>query len=145
MKDEGSRPPPAPVHTSVPAPEPVPAPLVAPLTAPSTPLRDLRERTTAYALRVMAVCEALPRTRVGGLVANQLLRAGTSVGAQYREAFRARSKAESISKIESSLQELEESSFWLEIIARREMLKPERLAGLHREAAELTAILVTCV
>jgi four helix bundle protein len=72
------------------------------------------------------------------------VRAGTSVGAQYREAFRARSKAESISKIESSLQELEESSYWLELIVRYRMLNARRLAALRKEANELT-ILVTCV
>jgi four helix bundle protein len=102
--------------------------------------RNLRERTTAYALRVMTVCDSLPRTRSG-----KLRHPDTSFGPQYREAFRARSKAESISKIESSLQELEESSYWLEIIARRKMLNPRRLVPLLKEAGELTAILVTCV
>src|SRR5580765_1235512 len=106
--------------------------------------KDLRERTTEFALRVMSVCDALPRSRSGNLAAYQLTRAGTSVGAQYREAYRARSRAESISKIESTLQELEESSYWLEIIAKRKMLNPGRLSPLQKEADELTAILVTC-
>src|SRR5258708_35746969 len=107
--------------------------------------KDLRERTTAFSLRVMSVCVALPRTRSGNLAAGQLIRAGTSVGAQYREAYRARSMAESISKIESTLQELEESSYWLEIIARKKMLNERKLSLLRKEADELTAILVTCV
>ena len=75
----------------------------------------------------------------------QAFRAGTSVGAQYREAFRSRSDAELISKIESTLQELDETSYWLELLAESAVVKPPRLAALRKEADELTAIFVTSV
>jgi four helix bundle protein len=74
-----------------------------------------------------------------------LLRAGTSVGAHYREATRSRSTAEFVSKLEAGLQELEESGYWLELLAEGELVAGRRLAPLQREVEELTAALVACV
>jgi four helix bundle protein len=88
---------------------------------------------------------ALPRTTIGQVIGKQLLRSGTSVGAHYREGTRSRSDAEFISKIEGGLQELEETSYWLELLGESGTLNPERLADLQEEANELAAILVTCI
>ncbi len=107
--------------------------------------KDLRQRTKAFAIRIMRVCDAFPRTRSGNIVANQLVRSGTSPGAQYRECVHFRSSAEALSKMLSALQELEETVYWLEIIVDSRMLGARRLASLQREAQELTAIFMTCV
>lgn len=106
---------------------------------------DLRERTKAFALRIIRLYVALPKRQEAFVLGKQLLRSGTSVGAHYREATRARSTAEFISKLEGGLQELEETAYWLELLAEAEIVKPERLTSLREEADELTAILVACV
>jgi four helix bundle protein len=108
-------------------------------------VRDLRERTTSLALRVMAVCDALPNSRAANVIAYQLLKAGTSPGAQYREGIRSRSDAELISKMESALQELEETAYWLELLVARGLVTEKKLAPLQQEVNEVTAIFVTCV
>ena len=77
--------------------------------------------------------------------AGQLLRSGTSVGAQYREATRAKSNADFISKSEGSLQELEESEYWLELLAESGFVPEERLAAVERETGELKGIFVSIV
>ena len=79
------------------------------------------------------------------MLGKQLLRSGTSVGAHYHEATRARSNAEFISKLEGGLQELEETSYWLKLIIDSGIVKEERLVELCKEADELAAILVTSV
>jgi len=106
--------------------------------------RDLRERTKAFALRIIRLYSSLPKTTLAQVLGKQILRSGTSVGAHYREAHRARSTAEFISKIEGGLQELEETGYWLELLADSEVVPARRLAGLREEADELTAILVAC-
>jgi four helix bundle protein len=108
-------------------------------------LIDLKTRTKAFALRVIRLYSALPQTTVGQVIGKQLLRSATSVGAHYREGIRSRSNAEFISKLEVGLQELEETSYWLELLGESGTLKPERLADLQKEADELAAILVTCI
>jgi len=75
----------------------------------------------------------------------QVLRAGTSVGSHCREAYRSWSKAELVSKLETALQELDETSYWLELIADSKIMSPRRLAPLVAEADELTRVLVACV
>ena len=88
---------------------------------------------------------ALPRRAAGGVLGLQLLRSGTSAGAQYREAQRAKSDADFISKIEGALQELDETQYWLELIGEAKILEAKRLASLHQETDELIAIFVTIV
>src|SRR5215207_10098292 len=105
-------------------------------------LPDLKIRTKQFALRIIRLFGALPHTTEAQVIGRQVLRSGTSVGAHYREAHRARSNAEFISKIEGGLQELEETSYWLELIADAGILPQPRLTGLCKEAEELTAILV---
>ena len=108
------------------------------------PVSDLRERTKSFALRVVRLYGALPKTTEAQVMGKQVLRSGTSVGAHYREACRARSDAEFISKIEGGLQELEETTYWLELLVESSIVSKERLSDLMAEANELTAILVTC-
>ena len=106
---------------------------------------DLGTRTKRFALRVIRLYSALPKTTEAQIIGKQLLRSGTSVGAHYREGIRSRSDAEFISKIEGGLQELEESIYWMELLVESGIIKTERLNELMKEADELTAILVTCV
>lgn len=113
-------------------------------TGAGMPLEDLRVRTKKLAIRIIRLYCALPKTTEAQVVGRQLLRSGTSVGAHYREATRARSTAEFISKIEGGLQELDETLYWLELLVEGEMISQRRLADLINEANELTAILVTC-
>jgi four helix bundle protein len=108
-------------------------------------LQDLRTRTKRYALRIIRVCSSLPAQSAGDVIGRQLLKAGTSVGAHYREAIRGRSTAEFISKIEGGLQELEESRYWMELLGESGIMQPKRLCDLDGEANELTAIMVACV
>ena len=107
--------------------------------------RALTDRVKAFAVRVVRLCATLPRSNVARVLGNQVLRSGTSVGAHCREAFRSRSNAELISKLEVALQELDETSYWFELLMECEIVTPARLTPLHAEANELTAILVTSV
>lgn len=106
---------------------------------------DLKTRTKAFALRIIRLYIALPKSTEAQVIGKQLLRSGTSVGAHYREGLRARSDAEVISKIECGLQELEETQYWLELLAESGIVPQKHLTSLLQEADELTAILVTCV
>ena len=107
--------------------------------------RDLKERKKTFAIRVIRLYGALPKTTEAQVIGKQVLRSGTSVGAHYREATRARSNAEFISKVEGGLMELEETGYWLELLADAEIVTPERLHSLRDETEQLTAILVACV
>ncbi|PYS45176.1 MAG: four helix bundle protein [Acidobacteria bacterium] len=104
---------------------------------------DLETRTTDFALRVIKLYSALPKTTEAQVLGKQLLRSGTSVGAHYREAKRAKSALDFISKIEGALQELDETCYWLELIERSGLMSARRLISLQTEAVELTKILVT--
>lgn len=107
-------------------------------------MSDLRDRTKQFALRIIKLYSALPKATHAQVIGKQILRSGTSVGAQYREAYRCRSDAEYIAKIESALQELEETAYWLELMAEGKVMSPDRMAPLRQETDELTAILVAC-
>ena len=76
---------------------------------------DLKQRTKQFALRIIHLYSALPKSTPSQVIGKQLIRSGTSAGAHYREASRARSTAEFVSKIEGGLQELEETSYWIEL------------------------------
>jgi four helix bundle protein len=107
--------------------------------------RDLKERTKKFALRIIKLYSALPRRGDAQVLGTQILKSGTSVGAHYREACRAKSDADFISKLEGGLQELDETAYWLELIGESGILPLKRLKALQSEAEELTAILVTIV
>src|SRR5436305_349477 len=102
---------------------------------------DSRSRTKAFALRVIALYETLPRSGSAQVLGH--LRSGTSVGANYREACRARSNAEFVSKIGDSLKELDDTSYWLELLADSGAVSPKKLALLLDETSQLTAILTS--
>jgi four helix bundle protein len=104
---------------------------------------DLKIRTKDFAIRIIKLYASLPKTTEAQVLGKQLLRSGTSVGAQYREAQHAKSDADLISKIEGSLQELEESSYWLELIEEMQLFPREKLESIQCETKELTAIFVT--
>jgi len=104
----------------------------------------MKERTKGFALKVVRLYASLPKSVVAQTLGKQVLRSGTSVGAHYREAIRSRSDAEYISKVEGALQELEETGYWLELLADSEVCQVEAAAALRREADELTAMFVSC-
>ena len=106
---------------------------------------DLRERTTEFALRIVRMYKSLPKTTEAQILGKQALRSGTSVGAQFRESQRAKSDADFINKLESVLQEADETAFWLELLVRAEIVPAKRLEALRKETDELIAILVTIV
>ena len=98
-----------------------------------------------FAMRVLEVVDALPKSVKGRNVSDQLCRAGTSVAANYRAARRAKSPSDFISKMGTVEEETDEVLFWLELIVRAGMLPETRLAGLMREADELLAITVSSI
>jgi four helix bundle protein len=103
---------------------------------------DLKNRTKAFALRIMKLVEAVPASTAGTTVGRQIIRSGTSVGANYRAACRARSRAEFAAKIGVVIEVADETAFWLEMIVGSGLLPESRVHDLAREADELTAILV---
>jgi four helix bundle protein len=105
---------------------------------------DLKVRTKVFALAVIRLYINLPKSTEAQVLGKQVLRSGTSVGAHYREAMRARSTAEFASKVGGGLQELEETCYWLELLKDSEIVAGSVLQPLIHEADELTAILVTC-
>ena len=105
--------------------------------------RDLRERTKQYALGLIRLFASLPRDAVSQVLGRQALRSGTSVGANYREAFRARSKVEFVAKLGDCLKELDETAYWLELLREGAGLSGEKTARLEDETGQLLAILTT--
>ncbi len=107
---------------------------------------DLTRRTRRrFALAVIRLFVALPRSTVSYVLGRQLLRSGTSVGAHYREARRAKSNADFVSKIEGALQEPDETGYWLELLREAGITKSETVERLIAESDELIAIFVSIV
>ena len=106
---------------------------------------DLKARTKDYALSIVRLFAELPKRTETQVIGQQLLRSGTSVGAQYREGTRAKSNADFISKLEGSLQELEESEYWLELLGESGFVPEDRLASVKKETGELKGIFVAIV
>ncbi len=109
------------------------------------PPRELRGRTKEFALRIIHLYASMPKTTEAQVIGKQMLRSGTSVGAHYREAHRSKSTADFISKIEGALQELDETAYWLELLAEGQIVPAAKLAELQKEADELIAIFVASV
>ena len=105
--------------------------------------RELQDRTKRFALRVLNLVDALPRTAAGRAISMQLVRAATSVGANYRSACRARSRAEFAAKLGIAVEEADETLYWLELVRDGKILPENKLSHLLKEADELTAILVS--
>lgn len=103
---------------------------------------ELKQRTKQFALRVMTLVGALPEDVVGRAIGNQLVRSGTSVGANYLSACRGRSTAEFVAKVGVVVEEADESGYWMELIIGGQLLAANRIKPLLKEADELTAIMV---
>jgi len=103
---------------------------------------ELAARTKAFALRIIRLVASLPRSREADILGRQLLRAGTSIGANYREARRGRSKADFLAKIGICLQEADESLYWLDLLGDSGIVRRDLIADLRSEANELVAIFV---
>jgi four helix bundle protein len=101
---------------------------------------QLKERTKAFALRIIRVFQSLPDTKQAQIIGTQLLRSGTSVGANYRAVCRARSRADFIAKLGIVIEEADESAYWIELLISTGLIKQEKLNDLLQEAHELTAI-----
>lgn len=106
---------------------------------------DLRERTSDFALRIINLFTSLPKVTTAQVIGKQLLRSGTSVGANYREAYRARSSAEFRAKLGICIQELEETAYWLELLIRAEIIPDNKLSNLQDETNQLIAIFTTII
>lgn len=106
---------------------------------------ELKQRTKPFALRVIRLTDSLPRRMSADVLGRQLLRSATSVAANYRSACRAKSRADFISKMGPVEEEADESALWLELTGESSLMKPAKLAALHQEAEELTAIAVTSI
>jgi four helix bundle protein len=105
---------------------------------------DLKQRTKTFALSIITLYSELPLNKpVGQVLGNQLLRSGTSVGANYREASRSRSDAEFTAKCGDSLKELEETIYWLELLHESGVVSSDRISSVIKETRELTAIFTT--
>ena len=105
--------------------------------------RELQDRTKQFALRVLKLIDVLPRTAAGRAISSQLVGAATSVGANYRSACRARSRAEFAAKLGIALEEADESLYWLELVRDGKLVPEDKLSLLLEEADELTAILAS--
>ncbi len=103
---------------------------------------DLRDRTRDFALQVIDLCEALPRTAVGGVIKRQLLRSGTSIGANYSAARRGRSHADFVAKVGIALEEADETVYWLDLMLHAKLLPTARIHPVLDEANQLVAIFV---
>ncbi len=103
--------------------------------------RDLKERTQAFALRIIRLTRALPNSPEGWVFGKQVLRSGTSVGANYRSCQRGKSKPDFIAKLAVAEEEADETCYWLELIIAAELLPLDRVEPLLTEAKEITAIL----
>ncbi|MFC1612580.1 four helix bundle protein [Patescibacteria group bacterium] len=104
---------------------------------------DLKRRTKEYALRIIRLVKSLPKGMESRAIGNQLIRSGTSVGANYRAVCRARSKAEFISKLGVVIEEADESAFWIEILIEAKIVKIELVEPLLKETNEIIAIMVS--
>jgi len=103
---------------------------------------DLRDRTKRFPLRVLKLCDSLPKTEAARTISRQLLRSGTSVAANYRAAGRARSRAEFVAKMGVVVEEADESVFRLDLLVGSGMIAKPRLDDLVAEANELVSIFV---
>ena len=106
---------------------------------------EMKRRTKQFALRVIRLVESLPRGRTADVIGNQLLRSGTSAGANYRAACRAKSTADFISKMGIVEEEADESLYWMELLIEAEIMESVKLESLMKEANELLAITVASI
>src|SRR5437667_11878093 len=106
---------------------------------------DLKRRTNAFALRILKLIDALPKTTAGRALASQIVRAGTSVAANYRAACRGKSTADFIAKMGIVEEEADETLFWLELLEESQLVTAGKLTAIKQEANELIAITVASI
>jgi four helix bundle protein len=104
---------------------------------------EMKGRTKAYANRIVKLCSALPGNWIAQTLGKQLLRSGTSVGANYRAVCRAKSNSDFVNKLRIVEEECDESLFWMELLLENNFVKAPRLSGLMKEANEILAIIVS--
>ena len=107
--------------------------------------QDLRTRTSDFALRIIRLYSSLPKTTEAQVLGKQVLRSSTSIGAHYREGFRAKSDPDIVNKFQSALQELDETDYWLDLLVRADIVKTQKVESLIKETNELIAIFTTIV
>jgi four helix bundle protein len=107
--------------------------------------QDLRRRLKDFALRIIRLCAELPQNNVGWVLGKQILKSGTSIGANYCEAQRASSRAHFVSILEIALRESDETKYWLELLAESGVIDPERLIPITKECDEIIRILASSV
>ena len=108
-------------------------------------MKDLKQRTKQYALQIIRLYRDLPDSWESRIIGRQVFRSGTSVGAQYHEAFRAKSDPDLISKLQGCLQELEETLYWFDLLVEAEIIKQESMKELYKETYELIKIFTSSV
>ena len=106
---------------------------------------ELKTRTKVFTLRVIRLCESLPETPTAKMIRNQLLRCGSSVGANYRAACRARSKADFVSKMGIVEEEADETAYWMELLVDADIVKRSRVADLLDEANQILSIVISSI
>ncbi len=106
---------------------------------------EFKKRTKAFALRVIRLVDSLPNSRTTRAIGGQLLRAGTSVGANYRAACRARSTADFAAKMGIVEEECDESAYWMELLIEAGILKQSRMASLLKETDEILSMVVSSI
>jgi four helix bundle protein len=107
--------------------------------------KEFKQRTKKAALRVITLVTALPRNREADVLGRQLLRSGTSIGANYRAACRAKSVPDIISKLSTVEEEADESLYWLELLAESNLVRVQRIGGLCQEIDEILAMVVASI
>ena len=106
---------------------------------------EMKTRTRAFALRVIRLAESLPFTSTANVIRNQILRCGTSVGANYRAACRAKSKPDFVSKMGTVEEEADETIYWMELLIDADIVKRTRIADLLDEADQILSIVVSSI
>lgn len=106
---------------------------------------DLQERMINFAVRIIKMVDSMPNSISGTAIARQIVRSGTSPSANYRAACIAKSDKDFVNKLKMVEEELDETSHWLTLIMRSEMMKPSRIQPLHQECCELLSIIVKSI
>jgi four helix bundle protein len=106
---------------------------------------ELKNRTKKFAIEIVKLCEFLPNKQIGWTISNQILRSGTSVAANYRAVCRAKSDKDFISKLETVIEEADETLFWLELVKELNLIKNKDFSDLSKEVNELISIFVSSV
>jgi four helix bundle protein len=108
-------------------------------------MNNLKLRTKRFALQIIKLVESLPKNRIAEVIGRQLLKSGTSIGANYRSACRARSRADFIAKMGIVEEEADETIYWIELLVEGGILEPAKMELLIKEASELLAIAVSSI